>query len=65
MTPTAVVVALAGSVFLAFVAPYVLAPFGMTPNGTETALLVVALWAACWSASRLSARRRGTDSIRP
>lgn len=52
MNSKAVVVALVGSGVLVFVLPYILASFTMAPNGTETLMLVVVLWAACWAASR-------------
>ncbi|MDF9752789.1 hypothetical protein [Arthrobacter sp. ES3-54] len=56
MTSRAVVFALAGTVVLVFAAPYVLALFGMAPNGTETLLLVAGLWAACWVSTRKTAK---------
>jgi hypothetical protein len=35
-----------------FVLPYVLAVFGLAPNGTETLILVVLFWAGSWILSR-------------
>lgn len=46
-----------GTAFIIFVLPYVLAVFGLTPNGTETLLLVVLLWAGSW----VFARRRAAE----
>jgi hypothetical protein len=59
MNAKAVLSALVGTAFLVFGLPYVLAVFRMAPNGTETLLLVVVLWTACWAtSSRLKRRRR-------
>jgi hypothetical protein len=58
MNAKAVLVALIGTAFLVFAFPYVLASYSMAPNGTETLLLVLALWTLCWAASHLSDRRR-------
>jgi hypothetical protein len=58
MNAKAVLVALIGTAFLVFAFPYLLAPFSMAPNGTETLFLVVALWTVCWAVSRLFDRRR-------
>lgn len=41
-----------GTAFIIFVLPYVLAVFGVVPNGTETLLFVVLLWAGSWAFSR-------------
>jgi hypothetical protein len=45
-------VAVVGTVFLVFVLPYVLAVFNLAPNGIETLLLVVLLWAGSWVFAR-------------
>jgi hypothetical protein len=58
MNAKAVLVALIGTALLVFAFPYLLASFSMAPNGTETLLLVVALWTACWAANRLIDKRR-------
>jgi hypothetical protein len=50
--------AVSGTAFIIFVLPYVLAVFGMTPNGTETMLLVVLLWVGCWAFGRRSVPKR-------
>ncbi len=51
-----------GTVFLVFVLPYILAALGLAPNGTETLLLVVLLWAGSWVfARRRAAERRESD----
>lgn len=55
-------VAVIGTVLVVFVLPYVLAMFGLAPNGTETLLLVVLLWAGSWVfARRRAAERRESD----
>jgi hypothetical protein len=55
-------VAAVGTVFLIFVLPYMLAALGLAPNGTETLLLVVLLWAGSWVfARRRAAERRESD----
>lgn len=41
-----------GTVLVVFVLPYVLAMFGLAPNGTETLILVVLLWAGSWAVGR-------------
>ena len=62
MTTRYCLVAVIGTVFLVFVLPYVLAVFGLAPNGTETLLLVVLLWASSWAlARRRAAERRKSD----
>ena len=59
MNARATLIALVGTAFLVFAFPYILASFSMAPNGTETLLLVVALWAVCLAISRrLDMRRR-------
>jgi hypothetical protein len=61
MTARGWLVAVIGTVFLVFVLPYVLAVFGVVPNGTETLLLVVLFWAGSWAFSR----RRATKGTSP
>lgn len=58
MNARATLIALVGTAFLVFAFPYILAPFGMAPNGTETLLLVVALWAVGLAVSRRRDMRR-------
>ncbi|MDR6791981.1 hypothetical protein [Pseudarthrobacter oxydans] len=58
MTARGWLVAVVGTVFLVFVLPYVLAVFNLAPNGMETLLLVVLLWAGSW----VFARRRAPKS---
>jgi hypothetical protein len=41
-----------GTAFIIFVLPYVLAVFSVVPNGTETLLLVILLWAGSWAFNR-------------
>lgn len=50
-------VAVIGTALIVFVLPYVLAVFGLSPNGTETLLLVALLWAGSCATSRRSTRR--------
>jgi hypothetical protein len=52
VTARAWLIAMAGKAFIIFVLPYVLAVFGMAPNGTETFALVVLLWASSWVVGR-------------
>lgn len=40
--------AITGTALGIFVLPYILAAFGLTPNGTETVVLLVLLWAGSW-----------------
>jgi len=40
--------AIIGTALVVFVLPYILAAFGLAPNGTETLILVVLLWAGSW-----------------
>jgi hypothetical protein len=62
MTGRGGLVTVIGTVFLVFVLPYVLAVFGLAPNGTETLLLIVLLWAGSWVfARRGAAKRRESD----
>jgi hypothetical protein len=46
------ITAMAGTAFIIFVLPYILTVFGLAPNGTETLLLVVLLWASSWAITR-------------
>lgn len=47
MDAKAVFIALCGTAFLVFALPF--APFVTPPKGTETVLLIAALWAVCWA----------------
>lgn len=58
MTARGWLLAVSATVFLVFVLPYVLAMFGLAPNGTETLLLVVLLWAGRWVFARRRAAKR-------
>jgi hypothetical protein len=51
-------VAVVGTVYVVFVLPYILAAFGLAPNGTETLLLVVLLWAGTWVFARREPQKR-------
>lgn len=51
-------VAVVGTVLIIFVLPYVLAIFGLAPNGTETVILVVLLWAGSWTIGRRRTPKR-------
>jgi hypothetical protein len=59
------IAATAGTAFIIFVLPYVLAVFGLTPNGTETLLLVVLLWATSWALGRRGSPKAGTSPKQP
>jgi hypothetical protein len=52
VTARAWLTAMAGTAFIIFALPYVLAVFGMAPNGTETFALVVLLWVSSWVVGR-------------
>ncbi|MDQ1053094.1 hypothetical protein QE394_001022 [Arthrobacter sp. SORGH_AS 212] len=50
---------LLGTAFILVVLPYVLAVISLAPNGTETLLLVVLLWAGMW----VHGRRRSQQAV--
>jgi hypothetical protein len=52
MSARAWLIAVVGTAIIIFVLPYVLAAFGLAPNGTETLTLVVLLWGGSWLLGR-------------
>ncbi len=58
MRKSAVLFAVAGTLFLALILPFMLGPFA--PNGTETLALIALLWVASWFLSRRQIKRSGS-----